>query len=468
MGGPETAAGEMTARQLAGAVLFGLFLAPGGVQAQMITVAPQGSNIPGVETDLKAVLARLDSTGEGGVIQLEAGVYELEPESWIDPDCLSCPDDSTSVPVTVGLRVSGRGVWILGPNEGEAVLRTNAGYGILVEDCRTCTLEGLVVTGGVRDSSAYAADAGIVVRNSALTITNCEIRDNIGDPQLVNQYVTGIMGIAGREGSSLVIRGNKVFRNSWDGIALFRGSQATIENNEVDGMDIATGVSVGGGRGVGVCFRGNAYARLRGNLIRHYWKGVGVFEDAQVTVEENVVEHMATWGMTLWDLGSGRPSGTFRKNVVYDTGACGISINRSSSEMPPPGQLVQNAFVHTGRDRQYDSGEPYCFQKAVADHAVPENFPISANTFYLNLEGRRKPGGQDVGRETFHIQMAPLWKELEKWDILKQSDFWEQWGPKPDSLSVLDNLLQPDSLEVPDSVQTAPADTAGLAEPDGP
>ena len=30
---------------------------------------------------------------------------------------------------------------------------------------------------------------------------------------------------------------------------------------------------------------------------------------AQITVEENVVEHIATWGMTLWDAGQGHPSG---------------------------------------------------------------------------------------------------------------------------------------------------------------
>jgi len=453
-------------------------------QADIVTVAPPGSNVPDAVTDLDALFATLP---EGSVVQFTPGRYELLPKPYLEDLCGNCPEESTQVVATVGLRITGRGIWLLGPIDGEAVIVTNAGYGLLFDDCRSCNMEGLTVTGGVRDSSANATDAGVVVKRSSVSITNCVIRDNIGDPAMVAKTVVGIMGIAGREGSVMTIRNNSIIRNSWDGIGLYRHAQATIEGNLIDGIDLARGRELGGGRGVGIGCTWNAFARITGNLIRHYWKGIGIFVDAQATVEENVVEHVATWGISLWDAGSGRPTGNIRRNVIYDTGACGVSVVRTSPDSPPPGQFVQNILVRTGQDPRYDSGEPYCFQTALARHAVPDNFPVSANIHYLNRETRGDPGKEDVGRDDFRTRVKVVLEKLERWPRFAESDFQNDFirplreeaeaearaaAAVADSLRALaDSLAAPEGTAVdslvtppPDSLEMAPADTS--AAPD--
>lgn len=392
--------------------------------AEEIVVAPPGSGVPGAVTNLDSLFA---GVADGTVVRFSDGVYELTPKPYVEPTCGNCPAESTQVEATVGLTVTGRGIWILGPSQGEAVLRTNAGYGVLFENCTSCSMEGMTVTAGARDTMATATDAAVVVKRSSVGITNCTLRDNVGDPETVRKTVVGIMGVAGREGAVLTVRGCRITGNSWDGVALYRGAQGVIEDNLIDGVDLARGETIGGGRGVGIGLTWNAFATVRGNLVRHYWKGIGVFVDAQATVEENVVEHVATWGLTLWDAEVGRPAGTFRRNVVYDVGACGASVVRTSPDMPPPGQFVQNVLVKTGQDPRYDTGEPYCFQTAIAEHAVPETFSISANIPFQNREPNRVRPPGDLAPRDFEARMKPVWAALGRWEAVQRSDFWADY-----------------------------------------
>jgi hypothetical protein len=163
---------------------------------------------------------------------------------------------------------------------------------------------------------------------------------------------------------------------------------------------------------------------VRGNLVRRYWKGIGAFLDAQVTVEENIIEHIATWGMTLWDAGKGRPSGNFQRNVIYDTGACGISIVRGSDLPPNPGRFVRNVVVRTGQDPRYDSGEPYCYQQPVARHAVNEQFAIGGNVFYDNRLPGDAPYEGDLDEAAFQTRMKSVTSRLLRWPALARSNFW--------------------------------------------
>src|SRR4030095_12328902 len=123
-------------------------------------------------------------------------------------------------------------------------------YGLLIEDCDSCLVEGVTITGGVRDPDGWATDAGILVRRATATIRAVRVRDLIGDSTVVDSTVVGIIGIAGREGRKFTVQGCEINRNSWDGIALFRGAEATIEDNLIDGVDRASGPNIGGGRGV--------------------------------------------------------------------------------------------------------------------------------------------------------------------------------------------------------------------------
>jgi hypothetical protein len=226
---------------------------------------------------------------------------------------------------------------------------------------------------------------------------------------VVGKNTVGIMGICGREGADLLIEQCEILRNSWDGIALYRDARATITRNLIDGID-AAGVEAGGGRGVAVGVTWNGAATIDRNILRHYWKGIGVFVDADVVAEGNIVENMRTWGINIWDADKGRPLASITRNVVYDCGACGIAVMRKApyAKDEPKGRVSDNIVVHTGQNSKYDSPDYYCYQCPLALHAVPEGFSIRGNTYYDNR--RTGPGdcSKDMPRERF-------WRDRRGW-----------------------------------------------------
>jgi hypothetical protein len=361
---------------------------------------------------------------------LAPGDYFLEPHAEVEPTCGNCSDPGTKVPMTFGLRIGGRGIAIEGSEEGPAVIHTHAGYGLLFQDCTECRLRGVIVTDGVRDTSGMATDAAVVVQRSSVTIEDCLLRDNIGDPVSLERTIVGIIGIAGREGSRLRVHRNRIIRHSWDGIALYRDAEAEITGNVIDGVDLALGRHAGGGRGVGIGLTWNARATVRGNLIRRYWKGIGVFVNARATVEENIVEHVATWGLSLWDADQGKPQGFFRGNAVDSTGACGAMIARSSTGPPEAGCLRENLFLRTGQNPKYDSGEPYCFQVAIARYAASDDLTLEGNLFLDNREAGGAVGSGDLDRAAFLARAQPLLARLAAWPSLQESDLLARLGPE--------------------------------------
>lgn len=378
--------------------------------------------------DLAALAA---AAPPGTTLRLAPGDYHLTPTAYLDPTCGNCEDPATPVPATLGLRLTGQGLVLAGAGPDSTVIDTGAGYGILIEDCDGCALEDLALTGGVRDPDGRATDAAVVVRRSRAAVRRCTIADNIGDPAVIDSVVVGIIGVAGREGARLTVSECEIRRNSWDGIALYRGAEAEIEGNVIDGVDRARGKTAGGGRGVGIGMTWDARATVRGNLVRNYWKGIGVFVDARATVEENVVEEMLTWGMSLWDAGRGLPAAVMDGNAVYRTGACGVSVVRDSAAAEPaPGRLTGNAIVESGQDPRYDTGEPYCFQTAIARHAVPPEFAIERNFLFANREAGGAPGAVDLDEAGFRQAVAPLVERLGRWPALRRSSFLARFGPR--------------------------------------
>lgn len=380
-------------------------------------------------------IARFRSYAVGGAdsavtLVLAPGDYTLAPAAIVEPTCGNCENPNTAVAVTVGLLVSGHGVRIEGAAGHGSVLRTRAGYGVFFRDCTDCSLEGVVVTEGFRDTSGNATDAAIVVQRSSVALERNWIVDNIGDSITVSRTIVGVAGIAVREGGRARIVGNRVERNSWDGIALYRDAEAQIVDNVIDGVDLAVGKRIGGGRGVGIGCTWNAKAEIRGNLIRRYWKGIGLFLDADGVVQENVVTEIATWGLTLWDAGRGHPRGSFRWNVVDSTGACGASIVRQADE-PGSGELVENIFTRTGQNPKYDTGEPYCFQTAIALHAKPTEFPVRGNLLFANRESGNDPGSGDVDEATFRRQAQPICVRLAAYAAASESPFYRRYHGIP-------------------------------------
>jgi hypothetical protein len=176
--------------------------------------------------------------------------------------------------------------------------------------------------------------------------------------------------------------------------------------------------------GIGVTWNGQA--TISGNRVTHYWKGIGAFVDAQVVVRENVVEDILTWGMAYWGPDGGRPRGTFADNVVFGTGACGVIVDRAvpAAEGTDPGELTGNVLVRTNQDERYDSGEPYCTQRPIARHAVPEGFEIRDNVIFEARQPGDAPLEPEVAdREALLRAAGPLITRLETHPMLRESAF---------------------------------------------
>ena len=384
-----------------------------------------------------------DAIDEGAQIRLLPGRYVLAPVAFTDTTCGNCEDASEDVPATYGLRISGRRVRLIGDHADSVVIETNAGYGILFEDCEACELVGVTITGGARDADGRATDAAVVVRNSDVVLRDCVLRDNIGDSATVAAVTVGIAGIAGRENSHVDVEGCRIERNSWDGIALYRGARARIHGNVIDGVDQARGAHIGGGRGVGIGLTWDAQADVIGNRVTRYWKGIGIFVDASATVRENVVEDMLTWGIAFWSAGRGAPSARITDNAVFLTGACGVMIAadppagdtaataRAPLGMPVSragGSLTGNAIARTAQDVRYDSGEPYCEQAALALSHVPPAFVVRGNLLHDNRQPGATTPPEQLARRQFEAAAAPLIQRLRGWDATRDSRFVAEFG----------------------------------------
>ena len=340
-------------------------------------------------------------------IVIPSGRYDLVPSPLVDSTCGNCENPATPVEATVGLHLRGKYIHIVGPKDRSAVLHTHAGYGLYFDGCEDAVVENLTITDGERDTNGNATDAAIVVKNGSVVIRNNLITNNIGDSATVAKKIVGVMGICGRENSHLTILNNDIIRNSWDGIALYRDAIATIEGNVVDGVDKARGAQIGGGRGVGIGMTWNGKATVRGNLVTRYWKGIGLFVDADGVVRENIVEDIITWGIAYWDADKGKPVGIMENNVIYKTGACGASITRSR-EGEHPGRFAGNVIIETGQNPKYDSPDYYCFQCALALHAVPQGFVIEKNLFFNNRRASPDLPDYDMPRDDFMLAIRSL------------------------------------------------------------
>lgn len=417
------------------------------------TIEVGGRHTPETMGDL---LRRVtDAIDEGAEIRLLPGRYVLSAVEFVDSTCGNCENPAAMVPATYGLRLSGTRVRLVGAHADSVVIETNAGYGILFDDCRDCELRGITVTGGARDPDSRATDAAVVVRDSEVTLRDCVLRDNLGDSATVQQTVVGIAGIAGREGSYIDVEHCRIVRNSWDGIALYRGARARIHDNVIDGVDKARGGQSGGGRGVGIGLTWDAQADVIGNLVTRYWKGIGIFVDASATVRENVVEDVLTWGIAFWSAGRGMPVARIERNAVYLAGACGamIAADPPPEPGPPPGaapgdsatvapreplgepvapargRFSENAIARATQDERYDSGEPYCAQRPLALEHVPPAFVVRDNLFFDSRQPGDAPAVEQLSRAEFTAAVQPLVTALGAWQATRASRFVRDFGP---------------------------------------
>ena len=146
-------------------------------------------------------------------------------------------------------------------------------------------------------------------------------------------------------------------------------------------------------------------------------------------VEGNIIEDVLTWGIALWDADKGKPVGRIERNVIYNTGACGASIT-SGNTPADAGHFTDNIVVLTGQNPKYDDPDYYCFQCALALHAVPERFAIDDNLFYNNRRANEDLPDHDISENDFRRAIVPLCEELSQVTTLNESDFLKEFGTK--------------------------------------
>ena len=98
---------------------------------------------------------------------------------------------------------------------------------------------------------------------------------------------------------------------------------------------LACGKALGGGRGVGIGVTWNAKAGIRGNLVRRYWKGIGLFVDAEGTVVENIIEDILARSPR-----AGPSAGTVLKSEISLTEVEKKYLDGSERKNPPGGADV--------------------------------------------------------------------------------------------------------------------------------
>ena len=376
-------------------------------------------------TDVNELTAAIARAAEepGIVIQLLPGDYHLSPTPYIDPACGNCENPTQAVPASLGLRLSGERIALEGTGSDRVRIHTHAGYGLLIEDCHDCRVSGLEITGGVRDTSGLATDAGVVVRRALVSLEHCRIAENVGDSATVAKTVVGIMGICGRAGARIQVSRCEILRNSWDGITLYRDAEAHIEESLIDGFDSGRGGPNRGGRGVGIGVTWNARASIERCTVKRYWKGIGIFVDAEAVVRDNVIEDVLTWGIALWDAGKGTPYGEIVGNAVYRTGACGISVTRERAGGRAGSRIAHNAIAQTGGNPKYDADDYYCFQRALALNGQTPDLIIAENLFWNNREAADVSGRDDLNETEFRAAVEPLIVRLSRSPITAQSAF---------------------------------------------
>jgi len=295
-------------------------------------------------TDLQHLV---DRAKDGTELILPPGEYIFKPTLFIDPvSGNSSKADSRPVAATVGLMLKGKSISIIGSDRKKVIIRTNAGYGVYVEDCPSVLLKNLTITGGLRDQDGAATCAGVVVRRSRVEIAGCIIRDNAGDHSVT---IAGVGGVMGREGALLHIHHNVFRDNTWDAIALYRGNPgAVIHDNVIDG-----------GRGAGIGLTWDSRAFCYRNVITGYWKGIGSFGASNVSIHNNLVRDLRVWGIQC----SGQSRMDARNNTVIRMGNIGLAIWSDEAA----GYFSHNVVVDSGHARGWPYAPGVSFMSGPSD-----------------------------------------------------------------------------------------------------
>jgi hypothetical protein len=331
----------------------------------------------------------LDEAPDGAVVQIQSGFYSAVPVDYADSGCGNCDDAtfSSGATATRGYLVEDKSLHIQGAGANDTVLTTNAGYGVLFYNAKNSSIRDLVITGGKRDADGQATDAAIVVMFTTLLAEDLVIAGNDNlytgpepDP------VVGVGGIFGREGADLTVRNCVIENNSWDGITLYRGvpnMPATAPRAHVEGCRIGcTSNCVNPrGRGVGLAATWDSQMTLIGNVVHHYWKGIGSFGDTIVYAKNNIVRDQIGWGV----IASGNSTMYAHNNVVAFNGTTGMSVWNDGVS----GAFINNIIIGNGTSADEWVGK----KVGLWFNAAPGSFTVMYNLIWDNADNDMCTGG---------------------------------------------------------------------------
>ncbi len=355
----------------------------------------------------------IDISIAGDTIKIGEGEFRALSELYNDDRCGNCNEQNIPVTATRGFIIEGKSLVIIGVNPFQTKLITNAGYGVLFINSNGSSISNLTITGGKRDTSGNATNAGIVIKNSVVHIKNIHVKDNTDQASGV---VVGIAGIIGREGSETIVENSIIRNNSWDGIALYRGAKALIIDNMIEQ-----------GRGVGIGVTWDANATILRNSVSYYWKGIGTFGDAKAIVKNNAVYENLSWGIAI----TGSSFMEVANNVVTRNGNCGIAIwDRTSS-----GKIYNNAITENGwRD------EWLCPQVGFWMNGEMVNVEFTYNDVWNNLMGNYRQIEDQTGKNG-NISAEPLFIQDSNYKTLSTSPLRKAGKPNVQKLKQNNNHI---------------------------
>ncbi len=329
----------------------------------------------------------------GATLLIHEGTYSAKPVAYADPTCGNCSDADVKkgASATRGFMVKGKELHLLGQGPDKTVLKTNAGYGLFFDDAGNSSVRRLKVTGGKRDADSKATDGGIVVRGTTLFVQYVHVVENDDlytgpkpDP------VVGVAGIVGREEAVLTIVDSVIEDNSWDGVALYRGRldktptgpRATVRRCRIGCTSSCVSKR---GRGAGIGATWDSYLVAEGNVVHHYWKGIGTFGTSRAVVENNVVRDQHGWGIVA----SGSSVMHATNNVVTRNGTTGMAAWSSGAA----GSFVNNIVTGNGVAAKEWVGK----KTGVWFNASAAKFKLAYNLVHGNKDSDVCKGGTPGG-----------------------------------------------------------------------
>jgi hypothetical protein len=309
----------------------------------------------------------IDNAQNGETILLQQGVYEAVPMEYTEDLCGNCLNHQTTVHGTKGFVIKDKTVHIKGEDKENVVLVTNAGYGVLFINSPHSSISNVTISGGIRDTSGDATNAGIVLKHSKVRIFDCIISNDTARPN--KTPIVGISGIILRENSEAIIRNNIIRNNTWDGVALYRGAVAYIMDNIIEN-----------GRGAGIGITWDAAAFVFRNRVSGFWKGIGTFGTSTAVVKNNAVFDNLGWGIVI----SGNSHMHCENNVITRNGNCGVAPWCDTSESGT-GVITNNIITGNGWRKEW-----VCPQVGLWMNANPSRFTFTYNNVWNNVTGEYK------------------------------------------------------------------------------